>query len=313
MTLPCLRQAHPWLDFAGLILAGLVFSGLLAPQRASAAAYPVPAGVAHHVETYKKIGAVTLKIDIFEPAAKIAGRQDPAIVFFHGGGWVDGKTSQLFPQCQYLASRGMIAFSAEYRTQKEHGTTPAECVKDARSAMRWVRANAARLGVDPRRIAAGGSSAGGHMAAALATTTAFDEDGQTTVSCLPNALVLFNPVFDNGPTGYGYERVKGIFPQISPLHNLKPGLPPTVVFFGTKDQHVPVATSEKYRDTMRKFGNRCELFLYEGQPHTFYGYGNAHHKYFYLTLNEMDKFLASLGYLQGSPRVTPAQMAGKAE
>ena len=72
------------------------------------------------------------------------------------------------------------------------------------------------------------------------------------MSCLPNALVLLNPVVDNGPEGYGYERVKGIFPAISPLHNLKPGLPPTIFLVGDKDKYVPRASAEKYRDTMKQ-------------------------------------------------------------
>lgn len=296
------------LHFAtGVLLAALGSVAL-------AAAPPVPAGIAHRQVTYKTIGGITLKMDVFEPAKKDPQKKYPAIVFFHGGGWNDGTPSQLFPQAQYLSSRGMIAFSAEYRVKTVHQTTPVECVKDAKSAIRWVRANAATLGVDPERIAAGGSSAGGHMAAALATVTAYTEAGESDkVSCVPNALVLLNPVVDNGPEGYGYERVKGIFPAISPLHNLKPGLPPTIFLVGDKDKYVPKASAEKYRDTMKKNGDRCELFLYAGQPHTFYSYGSAHHRYYYQSLNEIDKFLASLGYLEGAPRITQAQMDGKAE
>lgn len=262
--------------------------------------------VVQRQETYKKIGDVALKVDIFEPKQKDPEKKYPAVVFFFGGGWVGGSPSQFYPHCEYLAGRGMIAMAAEYRVKTRHDTTPAECVKDGKSAVRWIRANAARLGVDPGRIAAGGGSAGGHVAAAVATASGFEEAGEdTAVSCRPDALVLFNPVFDNGPEGYGYERVKDIFPAISPLHNLKPGAPPTIVFFGTKDKLVPVATAKDYQVRMQKNGDRCELRLYEGQPHGFFNYRKTQKAYFYQTLFETDKFLASLGWIEGEPKIAP--------
>ena len=76
-----------------------------------------------------------------------------AIVFFFGGGWVGGTPKQFFPHCTYLASRGMVAISAEYRVKDRHGVTPLECVLDGKSAVRWVRAHASELGIDPTLIA----------------------------------------------------------------------------------------------------------------------------------------------------------------
>ena len=117
-------------------------------------------------EVYKTIGDVKLKMHIFYPEDHKPTDKRPAIVFFYGGGWKGGSVGQFGNQSRYLASRGMVAMCAEYRTQNRHKTTPFECVIDGKSAVRWARKNAARLGIDPGKIAAGGGSAGGHVAAA---------------------------------------------------------------------------------------------------------------------------------------------------
>ena len=251
------------------------------------------------VKIYKKVGGHELKLHIFNPDGHKAGDQRPAIVFFFGGGWNGGSPTQFYPQSEYLASRGMVAISAEYRVKNRHKTSPLECVKDGNSAIRWVRAHAGELGIDPKKIAAGGGSAGGHVAAAIGTTKGIVEEGEdSTVSSRPDALVLFNPVFDNGPKGYGHDRVKAYWKKISPFHNLDKTTPPTIVFLGTKDKLIPVATGEKYRDTMKGLGARCDLHLYDGEPHGFFNKSKYHE-----TVFEADRFLASLGFLKGEPTI----------
>ena len=183
---------------------------------------------------YKKIDSSELKIHIFIPPNHSKSDKHPAIVFFFGGGWNGGSPSQFYPHCDYFASRGMVAMSAEYRVKTRHGTSPRECVKDGKSVLRWIRVHADELGIDPRKLAAGGGSAGGHVAAATGTLNAFDEEGEDrSISCIPNALVLFNPVFDNSPKGYGYDRVKEYWKAISPMHNISESTPLTIVFLGT--------------------------------------------------------------------------------
>jgi acetyl esterase len=141
--------------------------------------------------SYKKIGEVDLKLHIFNPEGHKTSDRRPAIVFFFGGGWNSGTASQFHPQCAHLASRGMVAISADYRVAKTHGTTPRECVQDGKSAIRWVRQHAKELGIDPERLAAGGGSAGGQVAAATGTLTKFEEEGEDLqISSRPNALVL---------------------------------------------------------------------------------------------------------------------------
>jgi len=252
--------------------------------------------------TYKTAGEVQLQLHIFKPDNHKAIDSRPCIVFFFGGGWVSGSPSQFYPHCRYLSSRGMVAISAEYRVKNRHKTTPYECVKDGKSAIRWVRLHAGELGIDPRRIAAGGGSAGGHVAAATGCVKTFQEPGEdTAINSKPNALVLFNPVYDNGPEGYGHDRVEEHWRTFSPMHNIDRDAPPTIVFLGTKDKLIPVSTAEKYKDLMVKSGRRCDLHLYEGQPHGFFNYRNGKNTYYYQTVTEADKFLASLGYLNGEP------------
>ena len=247
---------------------------------------------------YKTVDRTELKLHIFNPKDLKEGDKRPAIVFFFGGGWVNGTPSQFYPHCEHLASRGIVAMSAEYRIKSKHGTTPAECVKDGKSAIRWMRKNAAELGIDPDRIIAGGGSAGGHVAAAVATTEGFEEDGEDlSVSCRPQALVLFNPVYDNGPEGFGYSTVKDYWKQISPMHNISSNTPPTIVMFGTQDKHVSAGVAQEYKRLMEEKGRRCDLHLYEGQAHGFFNLGKSR-EYYDKTVADMDSFLESLGYLK---------------
>jgi acetyl esterase/lipase len=243
---------------------------------------------------FKETPQGELRLHIFNPPGIEKGQKRPAIIFFFGGGWNSGSPEQFYGQAGYLAKRGMVAIAAEYRTRKSHSTDPRACVMDAKSAMRWVRKRAHRFGIDPNRIAAGGGSAGGHLAAATATLTAFDEpDEDVEISCKPQALILFNPVFDNSEAGYGYDRVKDYWQDFSPMNNLYKGLPPTIIFLGTNDDLIPVATAKEYQRIMKENGDRCELVLYKDQPHGFFN--TAKYKE---TVAEMDKFLVSLGWLK---------------
>jgi acetyl esterase/lipase len=254
---------------------------------------------ADRVVEYKKIGDVSRSLHIFNPEGHKPSDRSPAIVFFHGGGWNGGGYMQFSWQCDYLASRGMVAIAAEYRTMKRFGTTPKECVMDAKSAMRWIRAHADELGIDPNRLAAGGGSAGGHLAAATALLEGFNEAGEdTSVSCVPNALVLFNPVADNGPSGWGHDRVKEYWMEFSPLHNIHKDAPPTVILTGSADTAFKIASAKAYEAKMKEMGRRCDLYIYEGQPHAFFNRERSLEMH-YQTMLDADRFLVSLGYLSG--------------
>lgn len=139
--------------------------------------YRVSDNITERELTYKPIGGVALCAHIFAPPEP-ATTPRPAIVFFFGGGWVGGTPAQFFPHCRHLASRGMVAVPEEYRVRNTHGTTPFECVADSKSAVRWLRARADELGVDPSRVAAGGGSAGGHVAACTALVPGLDDPSE---------------------------------------------------------------------------------------------------------------------------------------
>ncbi len=104
-----------------------------------------------------------------------------------------------------------------------------------------------KLNINANKIAAGGGSAGGHLAAACGNIENLEGPNEDlSISSKPNALVLFNPVYDNSKKGYGFRRMEGRHLEISPLHNITKGAPPTIVFFGTNDKTTPVVSSKEY-------------------------------------------------------------------
>ena len=265
------------------------------------------------VKVYKKIGDVKLNMYIFSPDDHKASDKRPAIVFFFGGGWKSGSPIQFLEHCKYLASRGMVAMSADYRVLARHGTKAVSCVADAKSAVRWIRVHSAELGIDPQRVAAGGGSAGGHLAACTGVIDGFDESGEDAkISSRPNAMALFNPALvlasidDRSPidpkqAGNLRERMGVPAEKLSPYHNVAGGAPPTVIFHGRADTTVKFWSAEIFTTAMQKAGNRCELHGYEDQPHGFFNYGRGDNKAYRSTLRELDKFLVSLDYLEGQP------------
>lgn len=221
---------------------------------------------------YKRVGAVELQLHVFNPADHAPGDHRPAIVFFFGGGWAEGTPAQFYPQARRFAENGVVAMSADYRVRTRHNTTPFECVRDGKSAVRWIRRHAAELGIDPDRIVAAGGSAGGHVAACTALIRGHEEDGEATdVSSAPDALILFNPVIDTTERGYGMEAVgRARKTELSPAHHVRGGLPPTLIFHGTADRTVPFENAERFARLMQEAGNTCILVPFENKGHGFF-------------------------------------------
>jgi len=246
---------------------------------------------------YKQADTVRLYLEVLYPGEMKPDRTYPAIVFFFGGGWVNGNRQHFVNHAVHFARRGAVCFLVDYRISSKHGTTPFVSLMDAKSAIRFVREHAADFQVDPDRIVASGGSAGGHLAAATALVEGYnDPSDDLSVECIPDALVLFNPVIDNGPGGYGYERVGEAYRDFSPLHNIHEGAPPTIFFLGTEDRLIPVETARYYRTVMERVGSRCDLHLYEGEGHGFFNFGRSGS--YLKTLTLADQFLVSLGYLK---------------
>lgn len=221
---------------------------------------------------YKKIGDVELKLHVFKPAGHKTSDKRPAVVFFFGGGWQGGTPRQFYQQSRFLSGHGIMAFAAEYRVASVHKTSPYECVTDGKSAIRWVRQHAKDLGVDPGRIVASGGSAGGHVAACTGVIEGYEQQGEdASISSVPNAMVLFNPVLDTTAKGFGVKRFKqGKQTELSPCHHVRKGLVPTIVFQGTGDTTTPLENAERFCRLMREAGNACDVVKYEGREHGFF-------------------------------------------
>lgn len=249
---------------------------------------------------YKQIDTTKLFMEIHYPETINTAKKHPAIVFYFGGGWNGGSIMQFEPHARYFSRRGMVCVLVDYRVKNRQQTTPFESLEDAKSAIRYLREHADKFHIDTSMIVASGGSAGGHLAAATAVIDDYNENTDNmSVSCIPNALVLFNPVIDNGPGGYGYDRIGDAYKSFSPLHNIKNGTPPTIIFLGTNDNLIPVETAKNYQKVMEKVKSNCELHLYEGQGHGFFNYTNF--EYYKKTVSEADEFLQSLGYLSKEP------------
>ena len=250
------------------------------------------------IVTYKQPTGAPLKLHIFKPANVQPGQKYPAIIYFFGGGWTSGTPYQFYREAHYWASKGMVAVCADYRIQYTHGTTPIESIRDAKSAVRWLREHAATYNIDPDKICASGASAGGHLAAATATLKQWDETSENlSISSKPNLLLLNYPVYDNGPTGYGPADFKAQYLTVSPLHNIDATIPPCLVFLGTADAYIPVATAQLFQQKMKDVGVESELILYQGAGHPIFSYQKGKSTDYYSILEQSEAFLIKHGYI----------------
>lgn len=275
----------------------LLSVGLLLPPAALSQApvppYPPVPATMEGAQTfiYKEHPDAKLPVFVFSPERNTGADAGRAlVVFFHGSGWQAGSVFQFAGYAHHLAQHGVVAAVAEYRVKQGYGATPFDAVADAKSVIRWLRRNASSLKISPDRIVAAGGSAGAHIAfaAALFEDKFDDPKDDRTVSARPDALILFAPILDTTETGYkeliplfnGQER------DLSPIHHLRAGLPPTQILYGTGDNWIPPELVERFCGLMRGFDNECELVPFVGRNHFFYN----HPSYFKLRPHMTDMY-----------------------
>ena len=242
-------------------------------------------------------GIRPLELDLHLPAQ--TDTPPPVVVFLHGGGWRAGSRSSAGPAYagqtrtpfERLARAGLAVASVDYRLTGE-AIWPAQ-LNDAKAAVRWLRARAGELGVDPDRIAAWGESAGGHLAALLGLTgdDVLEGDvGVTGPSSAVAAVVAWYAPSDLAalPTDLGADpadpatrealllggpaqSVPDTAAQASPSSHVRPGAPPFLLLHGTADALIPAVQSERLYAALLEAGVDVELDLYDGADHMWRG------------------------------------------
>lgn len=214
-----------------------------------------------------------------------------AVIYFFGGGWVKGTVNGQIANAAWFRDHGIVGICADYRVKSRQGTSPMECIRDAKSAVRFVRAHASAFGIDPDQIIVAGGSAGGHIAACTAIDGGDEPNEDLSVSSKPNALVLHNPVLGEG---FGKEFFAA-HPEFSPLLQLKKGWPPTILSCGTADTTTPFIYAQKFANLMKAAGNSCELIPVKDAEHSCdWPVSNPN---FLPTMGKMTKFLQESGFI----------------
>ena len=243
--------------------------------------------------TYVHHGDRTLQLDLYLPAHP-SGAPMPGVVFVHGGGWSSGVRENFAPLAIRLAEHGYAAATISYRLSPE-AKYPA-AIQDARAAVRWMRANAARYGIDGGRIAIGGASAGGQIASLAGVSegsTRFEPeagavDGADGVSSAVQAIVNIDGLSDftdeaarkneddpsRQPTpavawlGARYAEKPGLWREASPLFYVNAATPP-ILFIGSGQPRFSVGR-EAMVEKMKAQGIPSQVVLLPDTPHSFW-------------------------------------------
>jgi acetyl esterase/lipase len=263
---------------------------VLVSYRAIAADAPldVPQGVTFEKDiVYSSPGGQSLGLDMARP--EDAKGLSPAIVCIHGGGFRAGNRQHHDRLCLQLAQRGYVAVTVSYRLAPQHQFPAA--VNDVKAAVRWLRANAAKYGVDPGRIGTTGDSAGGHLALFLGLTAdvkSFDAsdggnaDQSSRVNCVVDVYGPsdFTKSYDKSvdasqvlPLFLGGDLTTARHRHIlaSPLYWITPHAAPTLAIHGTKDPYVAHEQAVWLIDRLQSADVEAELLTLEGAGHGFKG------------------------------------------
>jgi acetyl esterase/lipase len=251
---------------------------------------------------YKQSGGKDQALEIFFPPNHDPAKSKvPGVILFHGGGWRAGGLEQFRYACEYFASRGLVAATANYRTTPKKsadelmaGEVKRICITDAKSAIRWMKQHAAELGMDPQRIITGGGSAGGHISVLATTNPGLNDPADPKdVDASVVAYVLFNPAF--GGVGDSDD------PEVDVLKQIKADFPPAIAFFGTGDGWKTGWLALLKQLKSLGASARTETWYAEKESHGYWDKPEWND----LNLIEADRFLASLGLLAGEPTIKP--------
>ena len=235
-------------------------------------------------------GGRSLEADIFLPPLEEKNR--PAVLFIHGGGWIEGDRSQLRGYGILLARLGFVCMCNSYRLSNE-SIWPAQ-IQDVNCAIRYLRANATDLGLDPDRIGVSGNSAGGHLSL-MAAATNYDqifegEGGSNEVSSEIKAvcaiyppttirqLEMPNPLENAFLMLMGKEAKKEDYDKASPLNYVTEDYPPCMLIHGSTDSVVRLKDSTKFYEKLIEFNRPASLHIFSEEEHAFDGepdYGRA--------------------------------------
>ena len=222
------------------------------------------------------------KADLYLPAATESGKRRPAVVIIHGGGWNSGDkgAGREINIGTNLALNGYVGMSINYVLSTNGKVTWPQNLHDCKTAVRWLRANAARLQVDPDRIGVIGGSAGGQLAAMLAVTGPADKLDPTgpygEFSCAVKCAVdLYGPAdlmeyHDVRMLGKTRAEAPELYRAASPTSYADAGDAPILILHGTADKTVDLKQSELLAAALKKAGTKHEFVIVEGAPHTFH-------------------------------------------
>jgi len=241
---------------------------------------PIPATieVTRGIE-YGRAGNVSLKLDLYTSQGR--ARPSPGLLLIHGGGWKSGKREDYRYYGVKFAEEGYAVASISYRL-RDVAPFPA-AVEDAKCAVRWMRENGEKYGVDPGRIAVIGGSAGGHLSMMVAYSSDVlgleGQGGHAGVSSRVQAVVnLYGPVDLTTPyarnhdlttafIGKPYAEAEAVYERASPLSYVTQDDPPTLIFHGTLDDLVPITQADRLAAALQEAGIFHRYERLEGWPH----------------------------------------------
>ncbi len=247
-------------------------------------------GLSHESINSELTSLVDLKLDVYAPENEITNR--PALLFLHGGGFIGGakQDQNIEVLANYLAQRGWVVFSADYRLMNDYGTVPdawenaAELVeeskdqflamypaqRDAKAALRWINKYAEDYNIDTENISVGGSSAGAITAISLGisepedfTNELTESEDSTLITTHIEQTYTVRSIIDFWGSTIAIDSLSSVYD----LSRFDSDMPPILIVHGTEDETVLFAEAEDLRDIYDAYDTHYEFYALEGKGH----------------------------------------------